>query len=127
VIWIKLERKRRRKGQGFGCSGVKSCNLTRSQIAAIVEGGNALFGGQIVGTATTRVTRLSGDHGGVAPPLFLERGNFVGGCWYFIMHIENFASASILLCFYPGVFQSIIFIHRKTMVKETDNSPSCIY
>ena len=29
--------------------------------------------------------------------------------------------------FHPGVFQSIIFIHRGTMVKEVDSSPSCIY
>jgi hypothetical protein len=29
--------------------------------------------------------------------------------------------------FYPGVFQSIVFIHRETMVKETDNSSSSIY
>jgi hypothetical protein len=29
--------------------------------------------------------------------------------------------------FYPGVFQSIVFIHREAMVKETDNSPLCIY
>jgi hypothetical protein len=29
--------------------------------------------------------------------------------------------------FHPGVFQGIIFIHREIMVKEVDNSPSCIY
>jgi hypothetical protein len=29
--------------------------------------------------------------------------------------------------FYLGVFQSIVFIHRETMVKEANNSPSCIY
>jgi hypothetical protein len=54
LIWIKSELKRRRKGQGFGCSRVRSCNLTRSQITAIVEGGTALFGGQKVGTTTAR-------------------------------------------------------------------------
>ena len=29
--------------------------------------------------------------------------------------------------FHLGVFQSIVFIHRETMVKEVNNSPSCIY
>ena len=29
--------------------------------------------------------------------------------------------------FHPGVFQSIVFIHRETMVKEVDGEPSCIY
>jgi hypothetical protein len=41
---VNLELKRRRKGQVFSCSRVESCNLTRSQLTAIVEGGTALFG-----------------------------------------------------------------------------------
>jgi hypothetical protein len=32
-----------------------------------------------------------------------------------------------IIFFYPGVFQNIVFIYRKIMVKETDNSPSSIY
>ena len=43
-----------KKSASFGCSGVRSCNLTRSQIVAIVEGGTALSSGQKVGTATPR-------------------------------------------------------------------------
>jgi hypothetical protein len=38
------ELKRRRKGQDFGCLGVESCDLTCSQLAAIIEGGTALSG-----------------------------------------------------------------------------------
>ena len=29
--------------------------------------------------------------------------------------------------FHPRVFQSIVFIHMETMVKEVDSSLSCIY
>ena len=39
----------------YGCPSVRSCNLTRSQIAAIIEGGTALSGGQNMGTTTHRV------------------------------------------------------------------------
>jgi hypothetical protein len=31
-----------KKRLGFGCPGIESCNLTCSQLAAIVEGGTAL-------------------------------------------------------------------------------------
>ena len=41
-----------KKRASYGCPGVRSCNLTRSQITAIVVGGTALFGGQKVGTTT---------------------------------------------------------------------------
>ena len=43
-----------KKMASYGCLGVGSCNLTHSQIAAIIEGCTALFGGQKVGTATPR-------------------------------------------------------------------------
>jgi hypothetical protein len=43
-----------KKSASYGCPGVESCNLTRSQIAAIVEGGTILSDGQKVGTATPR-------------------------------------------------------------------------
>jgi hypothetical protein len=44
-----------KKRPSYGCPGVGSCNLTRSQIGAITEGGTALSGGQKVGTNTPRV------------------------------------------------------------------------
>ena len=43
-----------KKMASYGCPGVRSCNLTHSQIAAIIEGGTALSSGQKVGTATPR-------------------------------------------------------------------------
>ena len=44
-----------KKRASYGCSTVGSCNLTHSQIVAIIEGVTALSGGQKVGTATPRV------------------------------------------------------------------------
>ena len=40
-----------KKRASYGCSRVGSCNLTRSQIAAIIECGTALSDGQKVGNA----------------------------------------------------------------------------
>ena len=42
-------------------------------------------------------------------------------------HRKNSQVHEYCCSFHLGVFQSIVFIHRKTMVKEVDNSPSCIY
>jgi hypothetical protein len=42
LFWINSELKRWRKGQGFGCPGVRSCYLNLGQLVAIVEGGTAL-------------------------------------------------------------------------------------
>jgi hypothetical protein len=47
-----VRQEKEKKSASYGCPRVRSCNLTRSQIVAIVEGGTALSGGQKVGTAT---------------------------------------------------------------------------
>jgi hypothetical protein len=42
VVLDEFKVEKEKKRLGFGCLGVKSCNLTCSQFAAIVEGGTAL-------------------------------------------------------------------------------------
>jgi hypothetical protein len=47
-----VREEKEKKSASYGCPGIRSCNLTHSQIVAIVEGGTALSDGQKVGTAT---------------------------------------------------------------------------
>jgi hypothetical protein len=51
VVTDQVGEGKEKKSASYGCPGVGSCNLTRSQITTIVEGGTALSGGQKVGTA----------------------------------------------------------------------------